>query len=90
MDEHFRQLIKNWKRTALASDENPLRSELLNPERLEEYARLLANEHTKAGPGRGKSLLPRLRKNEHIVVSAYETLSDAVRRDPHSHRQPNG
>ena len=81
MDEHLRQLIASWKRTAVVADENPLRSELLSAERLEEYAGLLAAQHKDASAGRGKSLLPRLEENERILIGAYETISEAVRRD---------
>lgn len=79
MDERLRQLIDSGKRSAAITDEDPLRGELFSTERLEQYAALLGEEHKDAGPGRGKSLLPRLKENERVLIGAYRTLS--VQRD---------
>ena len=81
MDDALRHLIasRNW--IALIADQDPLRRELFSPERLEQYAAILAAEHQNAGPGRGKSLLPRLAENEEILIAAYKTITEAVRRD---------
>jgi len=65
--------------SALYGGEEPIRAELYSIERLEQYARTLADEHhilTRKGRAR---LLPRLEDNGRKLVAAYRALVEAVR-----------
>jgi len=79
MAEHLGPMTLSQKRAGVLANEDPLRSDLFSAEHLEEHARLLAAEHKEAGPGRGKSLLPRLEENERILIAAYKTISNVSR-----------
>jgi len=62
-------------------DELPFGEELYSVEYLEEYARQLASQHISAGLARGQNLLSRLEDNERVLINAYQTLADAIRRE---------
>ncbi len=81
MDERLLQRIANRKRAPSIADESPLRDELFSAERLEQYAGFLATEQKDVGSGRGKSLLPRLKENEEVLIAAHKEISAEVRRD---------
>lgn len=58
--------------------EQPLRAELFNDDQLRQHAIALAHDHEVVpGPGRDR-LLPRLAKNEGVLLEAYRLLTEAV------------
>jgi hypothetical protein len=60
--------------------ENPIRAEVFGIERLEEHAEsLAAAQRTTEGPAKGRNLLPRVRKNGHLLLAAYRNILEAVR-----------
>ena len=63
-------------------DSEPIRGELFSVERLEQFARELAEEHkVVARPKRFRKLLPRLEDNAEILILAYSSLTDAIRNE---------
>ena len=63
--------------------EEPLRAELFSVDQLEQHAVALAGWHSideRPGPTR---LLERLRENEAVLVSAYDSVAEAVRQERH-------
>jgi cyclic beta-1,2-glucan synthetase len=78
----FRKLFGKKRDRGLAVDEAPFVGELFSVGHLEQHAALIATEHEIfIGRGRGRTLLARLADNEHILVNAYQTLADAIRRE---------
>src|SRR3990172_3960265 len=68
-------------RRLTVSDELPFGGELFSVEFRSEYARQLAAQHTSASLARGQDLLSRLEDNERVLIGAYQTLADAIRRE---------
>ena len=63
-----------------ASD--PIRGELFSTERLEQFAEVLASEHSVLpGKRRGKPLLPRLKENGRVLLASYRTIAAAIREE---------
>ncbi|HJW14941.1 MAG TPA: hypothetical protein VJ776_09600 [Thermoanaerobaculia bacterium] len=61
---------------------DPIRGELLSTERLEQFAELLAAEHSVLpGVRRGRPLLPRLQDNGRVLLSCYRTSAAAIREE---------
>lgn len=64
------------------TNENPIRDEILSPERLEQYAQFLTKkllvEKTKSA---GRSLLPRLNENEDFLKTVYNELTSFLTKD---------
>src|SRR5881628_4074259 len=59
--------------------EDPIRAELFGIERLEQHAESLAAAHrTTAKPPRGRTLLPRVRENAHVLLAAYRNIAGTV------------
>ena len=60
---------------------DPIRSELLSVEQLEQFVAALAGEHVvRPGRTRGRRLLPRLRENARVLLRAHRTIAEAGRR----------
>ena len=78
----FAKLFGRRRHRVVVSDELPFAGELYSVEHLEQYATLLATRH-KVFPGTAPSrnLLWRLEENEQILIGAYKTLADAIRRE---------
>ncbi|HEX5709551.1 MAG TPA: glucoamylase family protein, partial [Pyrinomonadaceae bacterium] len=76
----LRAALSSWLgRGPEARDEEPIRAELYSVERLEQFAATLAAEHEiSRTPRRGRKLLPRLEENGRRLVSAYNTLAEAI------------
>ncbi len=82
MTRLFARLFRNKRARGITFDETPPTGELYSVEHLEQYAALLAVEHKVfVGRGRGQSLLMRLAESEGVLVNAYQTLADAIRRE---------
>ena len=82
MAELFAKSIGRLQRASINGDEEPVRKELYSVERLEQYAITLAAAHkVSSQPRRGRRLLPRLEENGRLLVAAYRTLTDAVRKE---------
>lgn len=75
MAEFFASLTKSSN----AGDEQPIREELFSVERLEQYAQVLARDHRIVVKRGGAKLLPRVEYNGRKLVSAYQTLVEAIR-----------
>ncbi len=60
------------------SDEQPLRSELLSGDQLEQHAKRIAAWHQVDGKGGPDRLLPRLDDNETVLLQTYELVTAAV------------
>ena len=76
------QLFRRKTRFGAGIDEVPLAGELYSVEHLEQYATLLAATHkVLPGPAPGRNLLSRLEENEQVLIDAYESLADAIRRE---------
>jgi cyclic beta-1,2-glucan synthetase len=61
---------------------NPIQSELLSVERLEEHAQTLARSHRVAAePGVGRPLAPRLRDNAKVLTEAYQNIALSAKFD---------
>jgi cyclic beta-1,2-glucan synthetase len=78
----FAQVISRKRRLSAGIDEVPLGGELYSVDHLEQYGRSLAATH-KVGSSlaSGGNLLSRLEENEHVLVHAYKSLADAIRRE---------
>ncbi len=62
--------------------DEPIRAELFSVERLEQFAATLAEEHRAvARPKQFRKLLPRLEDNGRVLVAAYNSLTEAIRRE---------
>src|SRR5438105_12713519 len=58
----------------------PIRGELYSPERLEQFAEILASEHeVLPGRRRGRPLLGRLSDNSRFLLASYREIADAIR-----------
>jgi cyclic beta-1,2-glucan synthetase len=82
MKERFAQLFRKGRFRA-SIDEVPLAGELYSVEHLEQYASLLAATHKVIlpGPAADRNLLSRLEENEQVLIDAYNSLADAIRRE---------
>ncbi|NOT85982.1 MAG: phosphorylase, partial [Methylococcaceae bacterium] len=60
-------------------DENPIRFELFSTERLEQHAVSLAQAQKASQCKTGQQLLPRVRENARILLTAYQAIAEAVR-----------
>ena len=59
--------------------EEPIRAELFGIERLEQHAEsLAAAERTTERPSKGRDLLPRVRENGRVLLTAYHDVVEAV------------
>ncbi|MGI9035854.1 MAG: GH36-type glycosyl hydrolase domain-containing protein [Pyrinomonadaceae bacterium] len=66
----------------ISQGDEPIRAELYSIERLEQFAALLAAEQKEvAQPKKFRKLLPRLEENGRVLIKAYRSLSDAIRRE---------
>ncbi len=65
------------------TESRPLRAELFNLEQLKRHARMLAERHPIASPGRSDKLLDRLAQNERVLLHAYRLTSDAFTTGAH-------
>ena len=66
--------------TTFPQVEQPIRAEIFNIERLEQHAESLAStQHTNEKPSRGRNILPRVRENGHLLLTAYRNIVEAVR-----------
>ena len=82
MAERFAQLFSRKTRFGAGIDEVPLAGELYSVEHLEKYATLVTSTHqVLPGPAAGRNLLSRLEENEQVLINAYKTLADAIRRE---------
>src|SRR5262245_8544144 len=60
----------------------PIRGELLSTERLEQFAEVLAAQHSVLpGLRRGKLLLPRLNENGRVLLASYRAIASAIREE---------
>jgi cyclic beta-1,2-glucan synthetase len=66
-----------------ASQEQPLRAELLSVDQLARHAAALALSHQLADRRGSDQLIPRLDENEHILVQTYHLVTGAVARNRH-------
>jgi cyclic beta-1,2-glucan synthetase len=68
--------------TELAGDDEPIRAELCSLERLEQYARELARQHTLAPKAwrQASPLLDRLEENGRYLTGSYRAIAENVRR----------
>ncbi|MEO8430492.1 MAG: glucoamylase family protein [Acidobacteriota bacterium] len=65
---------------SLVKMDAPIRGEIFSTERLEEFAAVLAKEHTVHADRRtGRKLLPRLSENGRVLLEGYRTIAGAVR-----------
>ncbi|MDQ6788995.1 MAG: hypothetical protein M3033_19500, partial [Acidobacteriota bacterium] len=63
-------------------NEEPIRAELFSVERLEKFAQVLAEEQkTVSQPKIFRKLLPRLDENGKVLVAAYRSLAEAIRKE---------
>ena len=69
---------KSGDAAAMFTDEAPLRADLFSVDQLESHAKALAGWHEVDEAGGPDRLLPRLAKNEEVLVRAYELVIDAV------------
>ncbi len=60
-------------------EETPIRFELFSDERLEQHAVSLAQAQKISARKEGKKLLPRVRENSCVLLSAYKSVANAVR-----------
>ncbi|HEY9502172.1 MAG TPA: hypothetical protein VIR01_11145, partial [Pyrinomonadaceae bacterium] len=75
----FESLLAKLRNQPRDAEQKPLRAEIYSVERLEQYARTLAEKHkTVTRKGRAQ-LLPRLESNGRKLVSAYRILVEAIR-----------
>ncbi|HKP47354.1 MAG TPA: hypothetical protein VJT50_12210, partial [Pyrinomonadaceae bacterium] len=78
MSEFFGSLSDKLAKVASYDDEQPLSGEMFSVERLEQYARSLAQTHkTVRRKGRAQ-LLPRLEDNGRKLVASYRTLVESI------------
>jgi cyclic beta-1,2-glucan synthetase len=82
MVQPFAGLMRRLAWNSGAQDEEPIRSEIFSIERLEQFAATLAADHKEARPRRhGRKLLPELEENGRLLLSAYRSLAEAIRRE---------
>jgi len=75
----FDSLLPKLRKQPRNAEQKPLRAEIYSVERLEQYARTLAEKH-KTVTKRGRAqLLPRLESNGRKLVSAYRILVESIR-----------
>jgi cyclic beta-1,2-glucan synthetase len=79
MSEFLGSLSAKFGKAFSYADEQPIRAEIFSIERLEQYARALAAEHTTVTKKGRAQLLPRLEDNGRKLVAAYRTLVEAIR-----------
>jgi cyclic beta-1,2-glucan synthetase len=82
MVKPFAGLMRRLARNSDAHDEEPIRAEIFSVERLEQFAATLAAKHKEVRAHRyGRKLLPELEENGHLLLSAYRSLAEAIRRE---------
>ena len=64
---------------ALLEPEEPIRSELFGPERLEQHARSLAAADRVVSGRRGKRVAPRVEENGRVLLAAYRSIALSAR-----------
>src|SRR5918993_1431213 len=80
MSEFFGSLSAKFGKAFNYADEHPLRAEIFSVERLEQYARALAQEHKTVVTRKGRAeLLPRLEDNGRKLIAAYRTLITSIK-----------
>jgi cyclic beta-1,2-glucan synthetase len=74
--------LTSRRRQEAEGDDEPIRAELCSLERLEQYARELARQHTLAPKGRRQAspLLDRLEDNGRYLTGSYRAIAENVRR----------
>ena len=72
--------LAQWRAPPFSqSGDDPIKSDLLSVERLEDQARNLARSHrVTAKPGIGKPLAPRLRENAEVLNDAYRSIANSA------------
>jgi cyclic beta-1,2-glucan synthetase len=82
MIKPFAGLRRRLARLNGAQDEEPIRAELFSVERLEQFAARLAVEHRDVQSHlSGRKLLPELEENGRLLLAAYRSLAEAIRRE---------
>ena len=80
MSEFFGSLSAKFGKAFNYADEHPLRAEIFSVERLEQYARAIAQEHKTVVTRKGRAeLLPRLEDNGRKLIAAYRTLITSIK-----------
>ena len=80
MSEFFGSLSAKFGKAFNYADEQPLSAEIFSVERLEQYARVLAQEHKTVVKKKGRAeLLPRLEDNGRKLIAAYHTLIGSIK-----------
>src|SRR5688500_15619554 len=80
MSEFFGSLSSKFGKAFNYAEEHPLRAEIFSVERLEQYARALAQEHKTFVTIKGRAeLLPRLEDNGRKLIAAYRTLITSIK-----------
>jgi len=79
MSEFLGSLSAKFGKAFSYSDEQPIRAEIFSVERLEQYAKALAAEHTTVTKRGRALLLPRLEDNGRKLVAAYRVLIEAIK-----------
>src|SRR5262249_43648125 len=75
-----RGMVPGRKRPRAGAE--PIRGELLSTERLEQFAEVLAAQHSVLpGLRRGKLLLPRLNENGRVLLASYRAIASAIREE---------
>ncbi|HEY5883817.1 MAG TPA: glucoamylase family protein [Pyrinomonadaceae bacterium] len=80
MSEFFGSLSAKFGKAFNYADEQPLHGEIFSVERLEQYARVLVQEHKTVVTKKGRAeLLPRLEDNGRKLIATYRTLIAAIK-----------
>ncbi len=80
MSEFFGSLSAKFGKAFNYADEQPLRAEIFSVERLEQYARVLAQEHKTVVAKKWRAeLLPRLEDNGRKLIASYRTLVASIK-----------
>src|SRR6266550_3412557 len=80
MSEFLGSLSERIAKASRYEDEQPLSAEIFSVERLEQYAKTLAEEHKTIRKKGRAQLLPRLEDNGRRLVAAYRSLVEAIRK----------
>jgi hypothetical protein len=74
----LRSTLFSFQKKAPAEPEEPIRSELFGPERLEQHARSLAAADRVVIGRRGARIVPRLEENSRVLLAAYRSIASAL------------